>query len=40
MQMKKLLVIGIIFLFIGVAVAPSINFTVVKASDDNDLYYF
>ena len=37
MEMKKLLAIGIIFLFIGVAVAPSINSTVVKASDDNDL---
>jgi hypothetical protein len=37
MEMKKLLAIGIIFLFIGVAVAPSINFTVVKASNDNDL---
>ena len=35
--MKKLLVIGIIFLFIGVAVAPSINTSVVKASNDNDL---
>jgi hypothetical protein len=37
MEMKKLLVIGIIFLFIGVAVAPSINFNIVKASNDNDL---
>ena len=34
--MKKILVIGVIFLFLGVAVAPSINFNVVKASDDND----
>jgi hypothetical protein len=33
-MMKKLLVIGIIFLFIGVAVAPSINSSVVKPSDD------
>jgi hypothetical protein len=32
MQIKKLLVIGFIFLFIGVAVAPSINFNTVKAS--------
>jgi hypothetical protein len=32
--MKKLLAIGIIFLFIGVAVAPSINSTVVKTSDN------
>jgi len=37
MKMKKLLVLGVILLFIGVAVAPSINFTVVKASNDNDL---
>jgi len=35
--MKKLLTIGIILLFIGVAVAPSINSTVVKASTENDL---
>jgi hypothetical protein len=35
--MKKILAIGIILLFISVAVAPSINFTVVKASSDNDL---
>jgi hypothetical protein len=35
--MKKSLVMVIIFLFIGVAIAPSINFTVVKASNDNDL---
>jgi hypothetical protein len=34
MEMKKLLATGIIFLFIGVAVAPSINSTVVKTSDD------
>jgi len=33
-EIKKLLAIGIIFLFIGVAVAPSINSSVVKASDD------
>jgi len=37
METKKLIAISIIFLFIGVAVAPSINFHVVKASDDNDL---
>ena len=35
--MKKLLAIGIIFLFIGVAVAPCINSNVVKASNGNDL---
>jgi len=34
---KKCLAVGIILLFIGVAVAPSINFTVVKASTDNEL---
>jgi len=33
----KGLAIGIILLFIGVAIAPSINFNVVKASDDDDL---
>jgi len=37
MEMKKILVIGVIFLFIGVAIAPSINLSVVKASNDNDL---
>jgi hypothetical protein len=37
MEKKKLIAIGVIFLFIGVAVAPSINFTVVKASQDDDL---
>jgi hypothetical protein len=35
--MKKILAIGVILLFIGVAVAPSINQSVVKASNDNDL---
>jgi len=34
---RKVLVVGIILLFIGVAVAPSINFSAVKASNDNDL---
>jgi len=34
---KKGLVVSVILLFIGVAVAPSINFNVVKASVDNDL---
>ena len=34
MEMKKLLALGIIFLFFGVAVAPSINSSVVKTSDD------
>jgi hypothetical protein len=32
----KCVAAGIIFLFIGVAVAPSINFNVVKAANDND----
>ena len=36
-EMKKILALGIILLFIGVAFAPSINFNVVKASSDNDL---
>jgi hypothetical protein len=36
MDMKKLLVVGIIFLFIGVAIVPSINFNIVRASQDND----
>jgi hypothetical protein len=34
---RKCLAVGIILLFVGVAIAPSINFTVVKASNDNDL---
>jgi hypothetical protein len=34
MEMKKLLTMGIILLFIGVAVAPSINSNVAKASND------
>jgi hypothetical protein len=34
MEIKKLFAIGIIFLFIGVAVAPSINSSVVNPSDD------
>jgi hypothetical protein len=35
--LNKGLAVGIILLFIGVAVAPSINISVVKASNDNDL---
>jgi hypothetical protein len=35
--MNKSLAIGVILLFIGIAVAPSINQSVVKASTDNDL---
>lgn len=34
---RKCLAIGIIFLFIGVAITPGINFNVVKASHDKDL---
>ena len=34
---RKCLAIGIILIFIGVAIAPNINFNVVKASNDNDL---
>jgi len=37
MEMKKILALGVIFLFIGVTIAPSINLSVVKASNDNDL---
>jgi len=36
-RMKKGLVVSVILLFIGIAIAPSINFNVVKASTDNDL---
>jgi hypothetical protein len=35
--MKKILSVGIILLLMGVAVTPSINTSVVKASQDNDL---
>jgi hypothetical protein len=35
--MIKCLAVGIILLFIGVVLVPSINFNVVKASYDNDL---
>jgi hypothetical protein len=37
MELKKILALGAILLFIGVAVAPNINFNVVKASNDNDI---
>jgi len=36
MEMKKILVFGIIFLFISITFAPSINFNVVKSSDEDD----
>jgi len=35
--LRKSLAVAVILLFIGVAVAPSINLNVVKASNDNDL---
>jgi len=34
---RKSLAVAVILLFIGVAIVPSINFNVVKASNDNDL---
>ncbi len=34
---RKWLVLGIILLFVGVTIAPTINFNTVKASNDNDL---
>jgi hypothetical protein len=34
---KKCLIVSVILLFIGVAIAPSTNFSIVKASNDNDL---
>jgi len=36
-SIRKWLTVGIILLFIGVALAPSINNSIVKASNDNDL---
>jgi len=37
MEIKKIIALSIILLFIGVAIAPSINQSVVKASTDDDL---
>ncbi len=37
MEIKKILTVSIILLFLGIAVAPSINQTVVRASQENDL---
>ncbi|HWR26933.1 MAG TPA: hypothetical protein VN377_00695, partial [Candidatus Thermoplasmatota archaeon] len=34
---RKWLAIGIILLFVGVTIAPTINFNTVKASTDDDL---
>jgi len=36
-MIKKLLAIGIILLFVGVTIAPTINFNTVKASTNDDL---
>lgn len=36
MDIKKIITLGVISLFIGVAIAPSINLYVAKASNDND----
>jgi hypothetical protein len=33
---RKWLAVGIILVFIGVAIVPSINFNIVRASEDND----
>ncbi|MBN1859888.1 MAG: hypothetical protein JW840_00345 [Candidatus Thermoplasmatota archaeon] len=37
MEIKKLLAAGVILLFVGVTIAPTINFNTVKASQENDL---
>ena len=37
MKMKKILVVGVILLFIGVGVAPSISHSIVTASQEDDL---
>jgi len=37
MKMKKIFVLGVILLFVGVTIAPTINFQVVKASTDDNL---
>ena len=36
-RLRKCLVVGIILLFFGIAITPSINFIVVKASNDTDV---
>jgi hypothetical protein len=36
-EMRRIFALGVILLFIGVSIAPSVNQSVVKASDDNDL---
>jgi len=35
MEMKRILAVGVILLFIGVTIAPTINFNTVKASQQN-----
>jgi len=35
MKMKRILAIGVILLFVGVTIAPTINYSVVKATDDD-----
>jgi hypothetical protein len=37
MEMKKILAVGVILLFVGVTIAPTINQSVVTASPDDDL---
>ena len=37
MELKKILAVSVILLFIGVAVAPTININTVKASQQNDI---
>jgi len=37
MEMKRILAVGVILLFVGVTIAPTINFNTVKASQDDDL---
>jgi hypothetical protein len=37
MEMKRILAVGVILLFIGISVAPTINFNAVKASTNDDL---
>jgi hypothetical protein len=37
MKLKKILAVIVILLFVDVAISPSINFSVVKASTNNDL---
>jgi hypothetical protein len=36
-MLKNCITVGVVLLFVGVAIAPSINFTVVNASENNEL---